>query len=97
MAGICNDSNDPSLKPILEAMAKPIIELTQKFYVEAIPNNKPQAYVTMESALNSLLLLEEEEQRTTAARNAARNAAILQIRRSMAELAVQSAADEQSA
>ncbi len=93
MAGICNDSNDPSLKPILEAMAKPIIELTQKFYVEAIPNNKPQAYVTMESALNSLLLLEEEEQRTTAARNAA----ILQIRRSMAELAVQSAADEQSA
>lgn len=96
MAGICSDSNDPSLKPIFEAMAKPIIELTQKFYVEVIPENKPQAYVNMENALKSLLLIEEEEQRTIAARNAARNAAILQIRRSMAEFAVQSATDEVS-
>lgn len=90
MASICNDCNDPSLKPIFEAMAEPIIQLTQKFYVEAVPDNKPPAYVEMENALNSLLLVEEEQQRMTAKRNAA----ILQIRRSMAQLALQSAVDE---
>ena len=56
MASICNDCNDPSLKPIFEAMAKPIIELTQKFYVEAVPDHKPPAlYMVAMSAATILL------------------------------------------
>lgn len=94
MAALNNDTSGASLKPLLDALAMPIMCLTRKFYVEAKPEERTPAYIAVEAALQRLQSLEDEEELARKQIRAKRNEAILDLRKNLVEIAAKSAIEQ---